>query len=1137
MQLPLILAIARAEIRSVRRLTRYWTFVVLSVGGTCLIYGYHVSIHSVVSRFSATVGSTAPRYLVPVLSMYFLAIFLLGLIFLAFDIRARDERDSMVEVLDARPFSNIELLVGRSLALVLMVWVPLLVVIVALETFGILALTFGWYLGEPLEPYSLVGFTLDALSVLTAWCAVVVALTVLVRNRLVVVMVALGLLSLQVWSIARLPIYLQPVFWVLGGIDAASDLVPTLGSGTAFTRRAILLILAAGLLAVAAAWHPRLDGGSKSRRIVLGTGLLAAVGLLVGILVWQAEAGIDRRTAWLVAHQDRRDDPRADVQAVVGTVHIDPGRRLGLDLAIRVQAPPDRRLNTLLFTFNPGLSVTHVAVSGAMVTWTHVSGLLEITPSRVLPPGATTTIELKAAGRPDLAFGYLDSELDPNIATLMNAQIALLGTEHGIFSTHYVALMPGISWLPHAGSDVPTGDPRTHPADYFEADLKIMVPAGWLVAGPGRRQTLNSTLDGEHFRFRPGAPVPHVGLLASRFARRAIDAAGIEVEILAHPAHQRNLLFFEDAANAIQTRAEEIFTNATTLGLPYPYGGLTLVESPLTLRGYGGGWRMDTTQTLPGVLLLRENGFTASRFEVEFRDPARFETRDGGIAGAKVEALERFFENDVSGGNLFLGGSRNFLLFQTGAYGEGALAIDFVIDALVSRLLTDKQGYFSAFLSNQQPNAIADDVIAHVTSGRVDSIVEAVLGADADRPVVWDHALSTSLADLDPSQNARQTLNVLALKGHAIARAILDGLGREKTGALLAALCAKYRGGHFRATDLTQIAKDLGADLDSLIGDWLHEVMLPGFVTSPVVVERLADDDRGIPRYQTRVHVRNDEATPGLVRLRYATADRWNKTMPVRVAGHQAVEIGVLSTMSLQELWLQPYLSLNRRDVLLAVPRVEQKVQASTVPFLGARSSLWRPTQTADIVVDDLDAGFSVESDTESQGTRLGEQWIRTPVNLDQGLPEARAMGTNTEWSRRDMASSWGKYRHTIAQAKSGVGHQRAIFAADLPHAGRWQLAYHLPQLGTLAMDLGAQIDASVEPAGIVGTYDMTLIAGGESRSLEFDGAAAKAGWNVIGEFDLPQGEVRIVVSDASSGRLVIADAIRWQSGSVGMAP
>ena len=62
----------------------------------------------------------------------------------------------------------------------------------------------------------------------------------------------------------------------------------------------------------------------------------------------------------------------------------------------------------------------------------------------------------------------------------------------------------------------------------------------------------------------------------------------------------------------------------------------------------------------------------------------------------------------------------------------------------------------------------------------------------------------------------------------------------------------------------------------------------------------------------------------------------------------------------------------------------------------------------------------------------------------------------------------------------------------------------------------------------------MTLIADGEERSLEFDGAAAETGWNTLGEFHLSEGEARLEVSDQTSGRLVIADAVRWQLVSEG---
>lgn len=1141
MRLPMILAIARAEIRSVRRLVRYWVFALLSVAFTFLAYGYYTVIHTVASRFSATVGAIGPRYLMSGVGLYFVVIFLLGLIFLAFDVRARDERERIAEVLDSRPVSNPEFLVGRVLGLVAMAWGPVLFTATALQGLGALAVGLDWYGGEPIEPYSLAGFLIAALSMFTLWCAVVMLLAVLVRNRLVVALAALALVGLQIWMQFRLPIYLQPALGMLN-FQMASDLVPSLAGAVSVGQRLAALMMAAGCLTLAAAFHPRRDGGPRSRRIALGGGLAAAAGVLVAALTGQAAGAMDDRVAWLAAHEARRDDPRADVQAVAGTVRVEPGRRVALDLEITVQAPPDRDLDTLLFTFNPGLAVERATAGGEETGWTHDAGLLEITPARALAPGAETTVALSAAGRPDVGFGYLDSALDLLRATMIDAQIAVIGADPGVFDRRYVALMPGLGWLPHAGSDVPAGDPRTHPADYFEVDLEVEVPEGWLVAGPGRRQTLGSGGGAARFRFRPGAPVPHVGLLASRFERRAIEAAGVEIELLVHPRHDRNLRLFADAAGEIRQRVEEILTDAERLGLPYPYDGLTLVESPTVLRGYGGGWRMDTTQALPGVLLLRENGFTTSRFELGFIDPESFEGRDGGLARAKVEALEQFFENDVSGGNLFLGGSRNFLLFQTGARGEGALAVDFVLDELVNRLLTGKAGYFSPFMFRQEGNAMVGEIIVDMMSGSMDTAADAVLSAASDRTSVWDRALGAPLAELDPAGDAAGAFNVLALKGRAIARSILDGLGREKTAAVLAELRARYRGRQFTAAELGRLAAELDADLEPLIGDWLHDAALPGFVASPVVVERLADDERGNPRYQTRVHVRNDEAVPGLLRMRYATAgdDEANvrqETAPVRVAGRETVEIGMLSTAPPVELWLQPYLSLNRQDVQLTLPRVDQEAQVRAEPFLGSRPSDWRPAVTTDIVVDDLDPGFSVESDEEQNGVRLAgglSSFFLPPIDMDQGLPEANGFtGTPTEWSRQEASASWGKYRHTMAVVRSGAGDRRAVFAAELPRAGRWRLALHLPEPTTRqgggSPAPNVQINVSTG-LGRPGTYDLTLIAGGEERALEFDAAAAETGWNTLGEFDLPRGAARVVVSNETSGRVVIADAVRWQA-------
>ncbi len=46
---------------------------------------------------------------------------------------------------------------------------------------------------------------------------------------------------------------------------------------------------------------------------------------------------------------------------------------------------------------------------------------------------------------------------------------------------------------------------------------------------------------------------------------------------------------------------------------------------------------------------------------------------------------------------------------------------------------------------------------------------------------------------------------------------------------------------------------------------------------------------------------------------------------------------------------------------------------------------------------------------------------------------------------------------------------------------------------------------------------------------MTFDARTAMTGWNDLGTFELPAGPVTVVVSDATTGDVVVADAIRWE--------
>lgn len=102
-----ILTIAQAEKRLTRRLKRYWMFLLLSYVCGVGIYLYYSVLHAFFSSFSATLGSINPHYLLSAYGLVFQLIFTIGIVFISFDIRARDVRERIVEVLDCRPVSNL----------------------------------------------------------------------------------------------------------------------------------------------------------------------------------------------------------------------------------------------------------------------------------------------------------------------------------------------------------------------------------------------------------------------------------------------------------------------------------------------------------------------------------------------------------------------------------------------------------------------------------------------------------------------------------------------------------------------------------------------------------------------------------------------------------------------------------------------------------------------------------------------------------------------------------------------------------------------------------------------------------------------------------------------------------------------
>ena len=1151
-------SLARAEMRTIRRLFRFWLFAAVAMVVGVVLYAYYWVAHGLASGFSATAGALSPKFLLSQTAMWQTVVLGIGVVFLAFDLRARDRRDRVLEVLDCRPYSNAELVLGRFFGALFMVWGVAVAAMVVIQTIGHAGSAFGWYFGEPAIWSSVWAYLLiEALPALALYVAFVQVVSLVGNNRLITALAGVGLAVGSTYLTFRLPVHTLPSLSLNGGFGSAvSEVAPQIWTGINLLNRGSFALLAVGLLATAVAVHPRLDDTKRRTWGIAGGGALAAGAALVfSTLAW-SYGQVEERDVWRAAHEERKDDPVVDLRTVRGSVDLERGGRMTLDLEVHFLPATGA---AAVFNLNPGLKVEGVwNASGAPLGFDHENGLLDIDLGETPPPDRTAGVRVRARGRPDLRFAYLDSAIDFNRIRWQDAQIAILGNLNGFVERNHLALPSSLAWLPRPGAAVGDADPRRRPRDFFELDLDVGAPSGWTVAGPGKAEA-----SGDRRRFAPAASVPEVMLVAGRFDRRATEVEGVELELLLHPGHLRNADLFADAREEIERVAGERFAAARDLGLPYPYRQLTLVEVPWTLRSYGGGWRMDTERAPPGMILLSESGLPTSRFEFQFRNPERFEDQEGGLARAKTYRLQQFFRNDFSGGAVEAGGVRNLFLHQTAARGPEALALDELCNNLVNRLVNGGESYFSAHVFDREfgwtmMNAMQGGFSGQFASGG-GTVAGGIVRGITDRPGTWDAVLGSSLSEMDVEENPKRALDALYLKTSALASAILDGAGRERAAAMIASLLRDHRGSTFAAADLERAAEEAGIDLRGLVGDFLHQTELPGFVVSEAVLERLPDDDQGAPRYQTRLFVRNGEKAPGLFRLRYAVRGpqgaRWDSSEPVLIPGHASVEFGLVTSRPPGTMLGAPYLSLNRREFPIELPEVDDETIAEREPLRGARPAEWLPAfldaGAGTIVVDDLDPGFSVETDdAEASGMRLqgGIANVFAPVaETDQGLPVFHLFtGAPTAWSRYEQPSSWGRYRRTTALVPRGDGSRRAIYAAELPVAGRWRVEMHVPSMSPVpgggevrrevrigggdgpppAEARGARVNVSF---GLnLGAYDLELRNGGSSFPIDFDAQGAGVGWAVLGDFDLARGTVEIELSDDTTGRVVAADAVRF---------
>lgn len=1143
-----IAGVARLEVRNAARLARFWVFAFILI--LCSIVGYAVSCLYLgsLAPVSPSHGGETPLYLLGNIEPTYFLMFQAAVLFLIFDAAHQHTRNRIDEVLNSKPISNLEYLTGRVLGIAGLAWFIVAANLFVMQVFGLVASATDFDFGDTLQFHSVNNLLLlDAPATLIFWGAFFVFLSQVLRFRLLVIVV--GLATVLGWY----ALVLEVPYSLLGVVSPSSndtlfvsDLIPEFASWSSVVIRLATVFLAGTLLLLASTLLRRWDTTALPVSLSVAVVLLLVSVVSFSVGAWNVVEQFNPPQKWNEVHANYNWNHQIDVTSIEGNVAIEPGKRLEFDLTVHFDVDDDAP-DTLVFTLNPAMNITFQTLDGQTTDYAFQNGLLEIEIPNQLTGAESHSLRIVASGVPDPRFAYFDSQVefmtDPDIQV---QAVSMFGQDGSVFHQNFVALMPGNYWYPQPGVVNNRYSREQIGTDYFDVDVQIeLKPEDWTVVGTGAplAKGENSTV-----RLQPEQPVSEIGLFASDFRTDSFRIGEIEFSLYLHRRHIRNLFVLSLVEDTLQSEMSDLldFLDGKELGVVHK--SLAFVEVPRRLRTVSGGWRMDSADNLPGIVLVKEHGFPTARLDRVFESIDKEEIEESHRKELHLELLAQYFGIGVAADNPWASLPNRLWSHGTSATGEFSHILDQVMLSLVSLVTNDELHPFSVYWALNVLDVTQLSLFGsayglegefseeHLSSQSMWLTLQRLEDEYLTRISTFSNLTNIALPELPTSNGHQQDFELLMLKCSAIARALLDANGSDKIKAWLGTVRKDHFGGNFTYNDLLAAAQTHEVSVDPFLTEWIHTSKLPGYTVSPMDIARMEDHTNGSPQYQTSVHVRNMEDVAGYVRLRYPDerSKEWRypiltSSKAVRVDGHSSKKINLVTSYEPRMVHFDPGLSLNRNEIDLtrSSPSIEERLDSAIEPF--EEQSSWQPTGSVGIIVDDLDPGFVVfqTNPNLNRKTRAGPLgWFLEPRvagELDNGIPWFSGNYYLFEyrwdpglWHRQTVAHGFGRFRTTATYifVRKGMEMPKAVFGAQIPAAGQWILDYHFPGWRERSRDEGI--------------YELNVTDGSTTNPISVKVADLRRGWNKIGEFNLGAKTVHVEFVGVSDTWSAVADAIRW---------
>jgi hypothetical protein len=1124
-----------------KTLFRSWFFRIFSILALFILFGTNMVFFGAHSNARWTFRAIAAN--MPYINVLFINVAQAVIaVFLASDFLKRDKKLDTTEVIYARPITNGEYVVGKTLG-ILVLFLALVLMALSMSLIFNLIRTDVPVVWEAYLYYPL----LITLPTLIFILGLSFFLMILFRSQAITFLVLLGYIGLTL-AYFQDKLYGMLDYMAFNFPMVYSDFIGFADPRLILLQRLAYLMLGMGFIFATIRFLDRLPqtGRWNFLNLFLFVGFIAG-GLWFGYQYYDSFSDTAKKREEYLSLNNRYAEKYV-VDVVSNQIHVkQDGKRLHMSSSLRYRNSGTEKLDTLVFSLNPGFRIDSISGPGGPVEYLRTEQLILIVPENGVMPGRRGRFDFYFSGIPDGSVAYLDIPRE-QMEALKRAAVATFDKEPGIIHPDYMLLTPELNWYPRAGVGFNMENFQPQELDFARFNLTVQPDSGLVAIAPGRVDTIDGG-----FRFTPEHDLSVLPLVIAPLERRSLTIDEVEYNLYLDPEHDYFSDYFSEIGDTIEALIKEQKENyeIDELDLYYPFDRINLVEVPIQYHAYERPYIQTVETILPEMILMPEKGagintldFERFKKAEERRDRERENKRSP--REIQVDQFKRFLQNTFfnsgiqsRGGFGRGGGGENLIVYNEDLYSKNPYCVFPLYYSYVTGISSTEYPVLNSMLEIYLKEGFEVSPRQGFTGGITEK--ERANLALQDKSMIelfaqWDTELTSSLIN--------QT-------GSFIISALKNRVGMSDFDNFFYYYLEDHA---FSEITFDQFSRDFYNEFGVEIAPYLDVINTGGgmatFKISPPEYLKTRDDIGDV--YLVKYRISNVGDSKGLVDMNFRIMGQGGFGGGGGMNEEQRLhEVDPGETREVQVvLYDRPMMMTVNTLISGNIPSSYNNFLRSATEVENVNLDEYERTTEKEVnftyedefVVDNEDDGFY--NYAVSHESKL-KQYIDSRKEKEEGLKyeSLNEWWTPSQWTPVAHSAYYGETVRSAMAIRNGDGTNYVSWSTVLPEKGFYDVYVYIPvsamyQRPSRRDHGGGGQGGSGQGQGTRrfgpefadkgADYNYTISSNEGSEKLVFELNSPEDGWNRLGSFHFPADTAVVTLTNETDGRRVIADAVKW---------